>query len=99
MPYAPSASLGFSPLDDELQLLPGGLTPSLEESLVHLGTWMPFGRAMKEMRFFNHVHITEATERRENEGAGAAFVPVENPEVEPIEPTGPPPPEGPAIQL
>ena len=99
MPYAPSASLGFSPLDDELQLLPGGLTPSLEESLVHLGTWMPFGRAMKELRFFNHVHITEATVRRDTEAAGAAYVAVQTAEVERLEQTAPPPPEGPAIQL
>lgn len=99
MPYAPSASLGFSPLDDELQLLPGGLTPALEESLVHLGTWMPFVRAMKELRFFNHVHIPEATVRRDTEAAGAAYVAVQTAEVERLEQTAPAPPEGPAIQL
>jgi len=36
---------GFFPLDDELQLLPGCLTPRLQEHLTRLGAWMPFGKA------------------------------------------------------
>lgn len=98
MRCAPSASLGFSPLDEELQLLPGRLTPSLEESLVHLGT-LPFARAMKELRFFNHVHLTEATVRRDTEAAGTAYVTVQTAAVECLERTVPTPPEGPAVQL
>ena len=70
MQSAPSAKRGFSPLDDELQLLPGQLTPALQESLVRLGTWMPFARAAKELGFFTHVSVTEATARRETEAAG-----------------------------
>ena len=42
MEFVPTAKLGFSPLDDELELLPGSLTPSLQESLVRLGAWIPF---------------------------------------------------------
>ncbi len=99
MRCVPNASLVFSPLDDELQPLPGRLPPSLEESLVHLGTWMPFARALKELRFFNRVHVTEATVRRDTEAAGAAYVTVQTEEVERIERTAPRPPEGPAVQL
>ena len=33
------------PLDEELELLPGSLTPGLEEMLVRLGSWMPFAQA------------------------------------------------------
>jgi hypothetical protein len=32
---------GLSPLDDELELLPGTLTPRLQARLVRLGSWMP----------------------------------------------------------
>ena len=45
MESARRAGRAFSPLDDELALLPGALTPSLQEDLVRLGVWMPFGRA------------------------------------------------------
>ncbi len=40
MPSAPPVVRGFFPLDEELSLLPGPLTPRLVEDLVHLGTWM-----------------------------------------------------------
>ena len=32
----------FFPLDEELGLLPGSLTPKHQEHLAHLSTWMPF---------------------------------------------------------
>ena len=35
------------PLDEELELLPGSLTPGLEEVLVRLGSWMPFAQAQQ----------------------------------------------------
>jgi len=99
MVFAPSASWGFFPLDEELQLLPGHLTPSLQESLVHLSTWMPFARAVKELRFFTQVTTTEPTVRRETEAAGAAYVAVQTTEVERLEHELPTPPQGPALQL
>lgn len=99
MPFAPSVSGGCFPLDEELPLLPGRLTPTLAESLVHLGTWMPFGRAVKEVYYFHRVHLTEATVRRETEAAGAAYVAVQTEQVEQLERTTPTPPTGPARQL
>ncbi len=99
MPFAPIVSGGFFPLDEELQLLPGRLTPALAESLVHLGTWMPFGRAVKEVYYFHRVHLTEATVRRETEAAGAAYVAVQTEQVEHLERTTPTPPAGPTRQL
>jgi hypothetical protein len=99
MPFAPIVSGGFFPLDEELQLLPGRLTPALAESLVHLGTWMPFGRAVKEVHYFHRVHLTEATVRRETETAGAAYVTVQTDQVEHLERTTPTPPAGPPLQL
>ena len=38
----------FSPLDEELGLLPGRFTPSLQESAVRLGTWLPFAVGLDE---------------------------------------------------
>jgi len=99
MRSAPSAGRGFSPLDDELQLLPGQLTPALQESLVRLGTWMPFAHAVKELGFFTHVSVTEATARRETEAAGAASVAVQTEAVERLERELLPAPDGPALQL
>lgn len=99
MPCAPSASGGFFPLDEELQLLPGRLTPSLEESLVRLATWMPFAKAVKELHHFTRVTVSEPTVRRDTQAAGAAYVAVQTEEVERIERTLPPAPEGPPLQF
>ena len=40
---------GFFPLDKELELLAGGLTPRGYEDLVRLSSWMPFERAVELM--------------------------------------------------
>ena len=63
---------GFSPLDEELALLPGTLTPSLQEGVVRLGARVPFARATELLAYFTHATIGEATARRLTEGAGAA---------------------------
>jgi hypothetical protein len=60
---------------------------------------MPFARAVKEMQYFGQVTVTEPTVRRTTEGAGAAYVAVQTAEVEQLERTLPPAPEGPAVQL
>jgi hypothetical protein len=99
MPSAPSVKRGFFPLDEELQLLAGQFTPSVCEGMTRLGTWMPFKRAVKEMKYFWQVTVTEPTVRRTTEGAGAAYVAVQRAEVEQLEHTLPPPPPGPAVQL
>lgn len=51
MASAHSAEQAFFPLDDELELLPGSLTPSLQEDLVHLGTWMTLLKKPYPMAF------------------------------------------------
>jgi hypothetical protein len=40
---------GFFPLDEELELLEGELTPSGHENLVRLCGWMPFQKASEIM--------------------------------------------------
>jgi hypothetical protein len=54
----------FFPLDEELELLPGDLTPSLVESLVRLGTWVPFRPAAGMLAHFTRVRVGATTARR-----------------------------------
>jgi hypothetical protein len=99
MPLAPSAEQGFSPLDEELALLPGPLTPSLQEALVRLGARLPFRSVVQELAFLKHVTTPEATVRRHTETAGAAYVALQTEEVERVERTLPAVPEGATRQL
>lgn len=64
----------FSPLDDELELLPGSLTPTLHEWVVRLGVWMPFPEVAKIIEAICQTTISEASIRRKTEAAGAVYV-------------------------
>ena len=55
---------GFSPLDEELDLLPGKLSPWLVESVARMGTWLPFEQVPEAVAFFTKVGISEETARR-----------------------------------
>lgn len=96
---ARSVGQGFFPLDEELALLPGALTPSLHETIVRLGARMPFGSVVQELTFLKHVTTTEATIRRQTETAGAAYVTRQTEEVERVERTLPAVPAGALRQL
>ena len=67
---------GLFPSDDELELPPGTLTPWLQQRLVRLGTWMPFGRAAREVGWLSRVPdgalASESGAERLTEAAGAA---------------------------
>src|SRR3954468_7040718 len=65
---------GFSPLDEELGLLPGSLTPHLLELLVRLGAWLPFAPAAELLVAFTGVACSAATARRQTEAAGTVLV-------------------------
>ena len=79
----PSWQEGFSPLDEELGLLPGSLTPRLQESLTRLGTWIAsFDKAAEELAWFTQVEVSKATATRITEAAGAAAVAVQTAAVE-----------------
>jgi hypothetical protein len=77
-------------------LLPGALTPSLQEDLVHLGVWMPFGKAVQQLRRFRQTDVSRPTAERVTEAAGAAYVAWQTAEVARIEQELPAPPAGPA---
>jgi len=99
MPLARAVVQGFSPLDEELGLLPGKLTPRLQQAVARMGTWMPFERAAGELRYLLGVKLSEPRVRRLTEKAGAALVAVQEAEVERLEAEVPEPPAGPALQL
>jgi hypothetical protein len=96
MGSARTVERAFFPLDDELELLPGTLTPSLQEDLVRLGTWMPFERAAQELQRFRLVDVSRPTVERLTEAAGAAYVAFQTAEMERIERELPVPAPGPA---
>ena len=85
----------FFPLDDELELLPGALTPSLQEDLTHLGAWMPFDKAAQQLRRFRQTDVWRPTAERVTEAAGAAYVTFQTAEVARIEQELPKPAAGP----
>ena len=95
MVFVQPAAAGFFPLDKELELLPGQLTPRCQEQLVRLGAWMPFGRAAAMFTDFTQVTVTEDYARRQTEAAGAAMVAVQTAEVARLERELPPALQGP----
>src|SRR6476646_1952241 len=90
MASAQNVGRAFSPLDEELQLLPGRLSPTLQESLVRLSSWMPFAAAGRLLADFMHLPpIAESLARRQSEPAGAAYVHVQTTAAEQIEQQAP----------
>lgn len=89
---------GFFPLDEELELLPGSLSPWLYENLTRLGTWMPFPRAAEMLAAFTRVVVSDDVARDRTEAAGAAQVALQTAEVERLEREAPPAPPGPDKQ-
>ena len=73
MESVPNARQAFSPLDEELGLQPGRLTPLQLEHLTHLSLWMPFGKAVKVLTDVTGVQASEATARRQTQAAGAVY--------------------------
>jgi len=72
---------GFSPLDEELGLLPGNLTPRLQEALVRLSTHIPsFAKAARELVWFTGATVHADTARQRTETAGSVLVAYETAE-------------------
>ncbi len=72
----------FFPLDEELGLLSGGLTPRGEETLVRLASWMPFEPARELLEELVGVQVSKATARRATLATGTAALAVWEAEVE-----------------
>lgn len=89
----------FFPLDEELGLLSGSLTPSLQEDVVRLGAWMPFAKAGQELEHFRRTRISRSTVARITENAGAAYVEWQQGAVAHLERKLPQAPKGPEKQF
>ena len=90
--------LGRFPLDDVLELLPGSLSPRLQQTVVRLSTSLPFGQAAREVAWLLGVSVSERLACRLTEKAGITSVALHAVEVERVEREQPPPPAGPALQ-
>ena len=96
MVFVQVAGKALFPLDEELELLPGKLTPHAYECLIRFGTIMPsFAKAAKELAFTLKVEVSEPTARRYAEAAGQAYEEYQTAEVERLEKTCPPVNENP----
>jgi hypothetical protein len=89
---------GFFPLDEELALLPGALSPPVQEAVVLLGAALPFRQAGQVLARVGRITVSPSTVRRVTERAGAALVAVEDAAVDQIERRWPDAPPGPVRQ-
>jgi hypothetical protein len=80
-----AARKAIFPLDKQLALLPGHLTPFLQDQLAHLGVWMPFAKAIGLLASFTHTSVSESSAQRLTESVGLAYEAVQLAEVERIE--------------
>jgi hypothetical protein len=94
----PPASGAISPLDEELELGPETFDPHLVESIVLLGTVMPFERVPLVADRLLAVPVSAETARRLTEAVGRARVALEDAEAERLRATLPMPASGPAVQ-
>ena len=94
MAYVQSVDRGFFPLDEELELLPGILTPYGHECLVRLSGWMPFGEAAEIMAEFMRIRVGRSLCQRYTEEAGEIYEQMQNQEVERLEKKMPVAPAG-----
>ncbi len=81
---APALPVGeaFFPLDEQLGLTSGGLTPRGEETLVRLASWMPYAPARELLEDLLGVRVSKATARRATLATGEAALAVCEAEVE-----------------
>jgi hypothetical protein len=89
-----NAGRGFFPLDEELELLSGRLTPSGQEHLIRLSSWMPFEQAAEMMEAMQGIWVSPSASRRKSEAAGAAYEEMQTEEVEQLEKDMPEAPKG-----
>jgi hypothetical protein len=93
----PAVGTGLFPLDAELGLLPGSLTPQLQASLVRLGSWMPFAHAARELGRLTGAVVSESLAARLTATAGAAYVAEQTAAVDRLERSPTPEPVGPDL--
>ena len=73
MVYVQSVGMGFFPLDEELELQSGKLTPKGHERLVRLSGWMPFRQATELFGEFTGIRLSKIVGQRGTEKAGRVY--------------------------
>jgi len=68
----------FSPLDEQVGLQPGSLTPLQLQHLAHFASLHSFDQAAKMLQQHHGVHVSASTSRRQTEALGAAAEAVQN---------------------
>ncbi len=94
MALARSVGWAFFPLDEELGLVGGGLTPRGEEVLARLSTWMPFESARELLEEVMGVQVSKASARRATLHTGEAVLAACEAEVEQLKQEMPQAPAG-----
>ena len=84
----------FFPLDEQLGLLSGGLTPRGEETLTRLATWMPYESARELLQDVLGMRVSKATARRATLSTGQAALAAWEAEVERLKQDAPQAPAG-----
>ena len=84
----------FFPLDEELGLLSGGLTPRGEETLTRLSTWMPYESARELLEDLLGMRVRRATARRATLATGQAALEIWEAQVERLQQEAPQAPVG-----
>jgi hypothetical protein len=88
------ARSAFFPLDEELGLLSGGLTPRGEETLVRLSTWMPYESARELLEDLLGMRVSKATAHRATLATGQAALAEWEEQVEQLKQEAPQAPVG-----
>src|SRR5260370_42500745 len=84
----------FFPLDEQLGLLRGGLTPRAEETLVRLASWMPYAQEQELFQDLVGIQVSKATARRAKLSTGEAARTLDDAEGERLKQEVPQAPEG-----
>jgi hypothetical protein len=75
----------FSPLDKELELQAGKLTPKGRERLVRLSGWMPFRQAAELFEEFTGIRLSKIVGQRGTEMAGRIYEEMQNAEAQELQ--------------
>ena len=75
---------GFFPLDEELELQPGKLTPKGRERLARLSCWMPFRPATELFEEFTGIRLSKIVSQRGTEAAGRVYEEMQTAEAQAI---------------
>lgn len=94
MAPAPNVGQAFFPLDEELGLTSGGLTPRGEETLARRACWMPFEPAAELLQDLLLIQVSKATARRATLHTGEAALAVDEQEEERLKQEVPQAPAG-----